>query len=191
MHADRNTAIALAAILAVWFFGSLIAAKGIFSQETAAWVQAIGAVAAIIAAGWAAQLPLKQELKRRRDAEAHLLSSIEIAGILVGHDLAQTRGAASNKNIEAFNKAIGSAKSDGAKALGRYLDLPITNWPSVSLYVSAAELLRCASEYRSRAEGVASYIQYDGSLAHLAKANDALTEALDDFRREVYFERYD
>lgn len=151
MHADRNTAIALAAVLAVWFFGSLIAAKGLFSQETAAWVQAIGAVAAIMAAGWTAQLPIRAAAEKAAQDHDRELDEISIAMGDAQEMFADLRQALDRGDRVLIDCAYIEFRKRGDEdaALRSWLTLPARDWPNVSLYVRANRLVAEISEFRS------------------------------------------
>lgn len=141
MNADRNTAIALAAVLTAWFFGSLIAAKGLFSQETAAWVQAIGAVAAIAATGYYASLPGRLEERRRRQEANGRLAATTFAfraTWIIANPIAEALDR--NEYGSAVSLMKAAETTPVFSAADAYLKLTPDQWPSARLFIFGSNL---------------------------------------------------
>jgi hypothetical protein len=69
-----------AALIASLCIGAIIAFRTWFDHHegTAAWVQAVGAIAVIIATAWIANANFTEERRRSREAERHLWESIAV-----------------------------------------------------------------------------------------------------------------
>lgn len=160
MHADRNTAIALAAILTVWFFGSLIAAKGLFSQETAAWVQAIGAIAAIFVAAWLASIPIRQAEQARRASKRDFVNAIIDAAQIATQHFEAVLASIAARDPRAFSEGVRQIEIGDFSALKALLKEPISTWPSPQLYVRANNLLRCLRVFQRVTREMTSTIHH-------------------------------
>jgi hypothetical protein len=154
MHPDRPTAIALAAVLVCWFFWGLIASKGVFSQETAAWVQALGAIAAIAATGWFATLPLRHAQESARAAKRREITEITWAATEAKASLENIRAAVERNDERAAHRAFSAArnKTDADAALRSWLQVPARDWPNVSVYVRAQALVDAIDRLRRESQ---------------------------------------
>ncbi len=158
----------------------------------AAWVQAIGSIAAIFGAAWAAGVPLRAQERERVRTRDERLSMIERAS----SDLIASRKPCALGLVERDHAAY----EEGSKAMDTsqhirartMLDLPASDWPSVELRASMLSLHEAAEALddaiaRTGSYGVAmanSQITGRAARAFLA-AERSYTEAWAHFRSSL------
>jgi hypothetical protein len=165
----------IALMLGSGLLASVIGAKGLYSEVTAAWVQAIASVAAIIAAGVFTTAPLRHAESRDRRRQVAMINAVYDASAIVATDLAPLFQAAEARNpIDAVRAYWAKSKTE-TLALKKLLDEPVSTWPSPQLYSHAAAVL-------SRAEVI--YGLPRGIINNLHQASDGDWELLNNLARD-------
>jgi hypothetical protein len=129
-------------MLVVGLMASVIGAKGLYSEVTAAWVQAIASVAAIIAAGYFASLPLRHAEQARRRERLALIEAVDEAVKAYWTPVSLLSSSVRKRNQLLLLRAVQQRDHAADRALKSLLEMPAASWPSAKLYVAAAQLVR-------------------------------------------------
>ncbi|MBW8813617.1 MAG: hypothetical protein JF588_09345 [Caulobacterales bacterium] len=134
-------ALGAAIILSVAILGGVIGARGLYSQEVAAWAQAVGSVAAIGVTARLAFIPIQAEDNRRRRRQADFINMVT--------DAAQHALAAAFAALAAVDADDPDGVCDGINALNtsgtvrtleEVLKIPLTEWPSPIFFTRTRRL---------------------------------------------------
>lgn len=128
----------------------------LFSNELAAWVQALGSIGAILAAGWAAGVPVRaQRRERGLEQGARLMAMREAADTLLASRQCYAEALLEGQ-AEKFEKAAAKLDSSDHEFASAILQTPATEWPSIRLF-GALQRVQRASANLDEAGANASY----------------------------------
>lgn len=169
--------VAVAALLGV------IGEKGLFSAETASWVQGLGTIAAILASAWIATLPLEAEARKRREARIELVNTITDTVDVVTTEIHPICAALKGHDAQAAAAAWKTWKTAPATLmLDPLLAMPIREWPDPMLFRRVVALGSAISRVaNSDPEGRMQFGQpsqddYDRLIPHVLELEARETE---------------
>lgn len=174
--------VGVAAVLAAAFaLGGAIAEDGLFGQVTAAWVQAIGSIAAISAAIWIAGRQFRQSEIHRWEADASRVS-------VALHLSAQLRDAIDEAQRSVLPRLPTFEPSNFESVRAALDEVPLMELPAGKAAIAVVNLRRAAQLYE------ATYRSWVKACSHWEKAQsftgteelkDKIVEALEAHEREM------
>lgn len=138
--------------------------NGLTSSETASWIQAVGTIAAVLIAVWAAQAPLRHLAKDRSERRADYLQAVVLSVMPAYLYLQPTMAKIRAGDWSGFSALARELDPGNTKALRRLLEEPVSNWPSAMLYVEAQKLLSVIDRYIDQ-------VPKHAALAHQGKTS--------------------
>lgn len=193
-------AVALACFVA-WAAFSMVDAPPMTRGELADWGQGLGSVAAVFIAAWVGTLPSRMEARARATRKVEFAMAIRDASKWIWLRIERLRYDINGRRQTDVILGVSAIKQIALEAvLSKFLEEPISQWPSVELYVRTSDLVTyfptifryipvpvAGSEARDFAEsqklnpyGDLEWRMLDGYLDYLATCFDRLDWAAKD-----------
>lgn len=150
----RNREIVLTAVVVLVGLActaSLARSLGMKASDAAAWAQAVGTVAAILATIAMTNHQINALRREKRNERDDLVRAIGDAFRAMLDSVSTIEAAIRQRNEDGLPAAIFSQRPHRDTTVQKFLEMPIERWPGATLYIRALELTAARTAFEGSA----------------------------------------